>query len=136
MRHAAQQSEKQEQFETALAEDVEGGDECDVLARLAERGLLRAVGGNYQVGESFERMVQGRVEARVRKPRQGARLTDDELQVAAEVYRDALRRGAHPTQTVQRVMHVSRSTAGRWVMECRKRALLGPTTERRAGEQS
>jgi hypothetical protein len=69
------------------------------------------------------------------------RVPDDLLQEVAKVYREALDRGAAPTRAVaEQVVHPegwrpSRSTAGRWVYEARRRGFLGPTGERQAGER-
>jgi len=67
------------------------------------------------------------------------RVTDDLLKSVATTYRSALDRGENPTEAVFTAFEnterpVSRSTAGRWVMEARKRGFLGSATERKAGE--
>lgn len=63
-----------------------------------------------------------------RKPRRGKRLQDDELRQVACVYRAALERGKPPTASVQDEFRVAYPTAGRWVMEARRRGFLPPTT--------
>jgi hypothetical protein len=70
-----------------------------------------------------------------RRPRRGFPLSEDDLRKVAEVYRDALAAGdPSPTATVARILHVSRSTAGRWVGRARGDGYLGPARRRRAGE--
>lgn len=64
-----------------------------------------------------------------RSPRK--RLTDDHYRQVAEVYRGAFK---NPTSAVMAKMHASRSTAGRWVVEARRRGFLGPTKPGQAGE--
>jgi hypothetical protein len=65
----------------------------------------------------------------------GKRLSNELLAQVADTYRDALSRGLSPTDTVAADFPTSRSTAGRWVMEARRRGLLGPAVRGRAGEQ-
>jgi hypothetical protein len=50
-----------------------------------------------------------------RRPRRGSPLTKENLSRVAELYRAALENGDPPTQTVADAMHVTRSTASRWV---------------------
>lgn len=66
----------------------------------------------------------------------GKRLSDELLAEVADVYRGALSRGLAPTDAVAAKFPTSRSTAGRWVMEARRRGLLGPAVRGRAGEQA
>jgi len=61
-----------------------------------------------------------------RTPRRGKAVSDDELRRVAAIYRTAVARRQPPTKTVATEMHVARSTAGRWVVEARKRGFLGP----------
>ena len=63
-------------------------------------------------------------------------LTDENLQQVATLYRAAVEQGDHPTETVANAMHVSRSTAARWVTRARKRGFLGPAMRGRGGEAS
>jgi hypothetical protein len=67
-------------------------------------------------------------------PEPGKRLPDEILARAAEVYRNALRRGLGPTDAVALAFPISRSTAGRWIVEARRRGLLGPAIPGVAGE--
>jgi hypothetical protein len=64
------------------------------------------------------------------RPQRGRRLTDERLIAVADVYRRALHAGRPPTKRVAEAMHVARPTAGRWVMEARRRGFL-PATEPR-----
>ena len=53
----------------------------------------------------------------------------------ADRYRYALRVSPDkPTEAIAEAFDVSRSTAGRWLVEARKRGLLAPATPGRAGE--
>ena len=63
-----------------------------------------------------------------RKPRRGKRLQDDELRQVADVYRSAFELGRPPTAAVQDEFRIAYPTAGRWVMEARRRGFLPPTT--------
>ena len=66
----------------------------------------------------------------------GKRLTNEFLGHVADVYRYALRKQpTAPTEAVADAFSVSRSTAGRWLVEARKRGLLAPAAPGRAGEQ-
>lgn len=73
-----------------------------------------------------------------RRPQRGARITDDQLREVAMVYRAALAESEGrkaPTEAVRDMFTISRSTAGRWVEEARRRGFLGPAPgRRRAGE--
>jgi len=70
-----------------------------------------------------------------KRSRQGRRLSDDDLKETARIYREAMTIGRNPTEAVQRELHLSRSTAGRWVMQARRRGFLGPAPAGRvAGE--
>lgn len=62
------------------------------------------------------------------------RLSAEALGQAAVVYRIAHAVGLPPTQTVSQRFKLPRSTAGRWITEARRRGLLGPAEERKAGE--
>ncbi|MGH2975582.1 MAG: hypothetical protein ACRDLL_12035 [Solirubrobacterales bacterium] len=73
--------------------------------------------------------------AGARGPGRGSAVTDDHLSRVAAVYRTAVEQGDPPTQTVADAMYAARSTAGRWVVEARKRGFLGPATKGRAGER-
>jgi hypothetical protein len=73
-------------------------------------------------------------EQAVHRPQRGKRLEDAFLEQVAQVYRDAITRGVPPTDEVAKVMRAARSTAGRYVVEARRRKVLGPTTAGRAGE--
>jgi hypothetical protein len=64
--------------------------------------------------------------------RQGARVDDDFLEKVASIYRRALDQGEAPTEAVKTVLHGSRSSAGRWVEQARRRGFLPPTTAGRA----
>lgn len=54
------------------------------------------------------------------------RMTDAVLDSVAQAYRCAAERGDDPTNTVSDVFRKPRSTAGRWVMEARRRGFLEP----------
>lgn len=67
-------------------------------------------------------------------PQPGKRLPDETLTLAAEVYRDAVRHGVGATDAVFDAFPISRSTAGRWIVEARRRGFLGPAIPGVAGE--
>lgn len=66
------------------------------------------------------------------EPRARHRVSREELAKVAEVYRKAVEAGDPPTKTVREVLHLSRATAGRRVMETRSAGLLPKTEQRRA----
>jgi hypothetical protein len=70
-----------------------------------------------------------------RTPRRGKAISDAELRRVAEIYRTAVVHRTPPTKKVATEMHVARSTAGRWVVQARKRGFLGAAPTRgKAGE--
>lgn len=93
-----------------------------------ERVLLLGTLRDAEQAEDLYAEVR-RLDRRRRTP-----LSRDDLADAAKVYRTALKAGDNPTAKVAEVLYLSRSSAGRWVAEARRRGLLGPTRERRAGE--
>jgi hypothetical protein len=64
----------------------------------------------------------------------GKRIPDDYYKEVARVYRYAARLGKPPTAAVAKAFDVSRSTAGRYVVETRRRGFLGPALPGVAGE--
>ena len=119
------------------------------VARLVKEAFAAAAvryGPIEEGGESILRVIGTTAEDRAafydrfakdaRQPRSGSPLTHEHLQQVATIYREAVKRGDPPTQTVAEVMNVTRPTAGRWVGEARKRKLLGPAKRGRAGEAS
>jgi len=62
------------------------------------------------------------------------RLTGDELVQVASIYREAVKLNKPPTETVKKVLNLSRSTAGRQVMEARRRGFLEPAKPRQRGK--
>lgn len=105
------------------------------IARLQRLALLAAIhsadGEPYGLDDWADLYASGWKEA-VRPA--GVRLTDDHYKKVADTYRRSLHIG-NPTEAVREEFHVSRSTAGRWVMETRRRGHLGKTTAGRMGEQ-
>lgn len=71
-----------------------------------------------------------RYEARTGRPRMYDRQHFEDV---AQAYTDGLLYGSTPTKKIEKEFHVSHPTAARWVQECRKLGLLGPTDERKAG---
>jgi hypothetical protein len=80
------------------------------------------------------RSGQYQAETRNANRRGRGRITDQELRNVASVYRTAYLKREAPTAAVARELHVSRSTAGRYVHRARERGFLGPTRQRVAGE--
>jgi hypothetical protein len=72
--------------------------------------------------------------AELPRTQRGRRLSDEDLQRVAEIYREALADRKPPTKAVERALPTSRSNAGRLVQEARRRGFLGAATPRRAGE--
>lgn len=73
--------------------------------------------------------------ARLRQPRRGIPISDDDLREIAALYRAAVLEGRPPTKTVSDAMHVSRPTASRWIARARERKMLGAALTGRAGER-
>lgn len=61
-------------------------------------------------------------------------ITDEFLAEVAAVYRDAVDRGEPPIEVLHTRFHRSKSAASKWVVEARRRRILGPTEQRKAGE--
>ncbi len=60
-------------------------------------------------------------------------LADEDFERAASVYRAALANGRRdPVECVVEELHLSRSTAGRRIVEARRRGFLPPTEPRKA----
>ncbi len=62
-------------------------------------------------------------------------LSDEALMLTASIYRRAYVVGDAPARAVHEILGIPRSTAGRWIMLARQRGFLGPTEERKAGEE-
>lgn len=62
------------------------------------------------------------------------RMTSDHLTEVASVYRDAWESGKNPSQTVTDHFNATYSTATRWIVEARKRGILGASDSTRGGE--
>jgi hypothetical protein len=114
----------------------------DALVKAAAYGLAieptgRRVGRREIWRHVFQRPLGGEEIERALRPRgRGAKLSDQFLGEVAAVYRQALAAGRPPTQAVAEAFYGSRSSAGRWVMEARRRGLLGRAPrERVAGER-
>jgi hypothetical protein len=58
-------------------------------------------------------------------PQRGKRLSDAHFKKVADIYREAAMAGQAPTQAIAEAFPTSRSNAGRWVMEARRRGFLG-----------
>lgn len=110
-----------------------------VTAQLAEFAVIQRREDGALVGippsDEERRQIRSKY-GDARRPRRGSPVTEDNLRAVAEMYRDALRSGVRgPTQAVAKRMHVSRSTAGRWVSMARERGLLGAATPGARGER-
>ena len=71
-----------------------------------------------------------------KKEKRGAGIPDHVLARVASIYRAAEALGRPPTNAVKDKMPVARSTAGRYVMEARRRGFLGPALGTRPGERT
>jgi hypothetical protein len=80
--------------------------------------------------ESFERVLANTFS----RPEPGRKIPDVHFERVADVYRYAIQRGLPPTEAVAEAFDVSRSTGGRWVVETRRRGLLGAAVPGKAGE--
>jgi hypothetical protein len=80
-----------------------------------------------QPGSSREARDAARDIARskLRQPRRGVPLSDEDLREVATIYRAALAEGRRPTKAVMQAMHVGRATASRWLARARERGHLG-----------
>ena len=85
--------------------------------------------GSDERAELYERFAKNG-----RRPRRGSPITDDNLRQVSTIYQAAVANGDPPTQSTADALHVSRSTASRWIAGARKRGLLGPAIRGRAGE--
>ena len=83
--------------------------------------------GSRGPAATYEKFAEGG-----RRPRKGPPLTVDFLGRVADVYRQALEEGDHPTRTVADTWSVHRGAASRWVKAARGRGLLGPAKAGRA----
>jgi hypothetical protein len=103
----------------------------DAAARAALRVERQRRGAKLTpIGENDEDFYRA---LRKTKARGRTRLTDDELEEVATIYRAAHARGEAPTETVREVLRTSRASASRWIREARDRGFLGPAQPRRAG---
>jgi hypothetical protein len=69
------------------------------------------------------------------RPGRRNRITDEHLRAVADVYRSAEAHGLPPTRTVADRFTVPHSTAAKWVGHARKRLILGPAVNGKAGDQ-
>jgi len=93
--------------------------------------VLRPALGRAGGLQELQKLPKGR-----HRPRSGVAVPDSTLEQVAAIYRQALAQGIGPTKAVQAQFkpRISRSTAGRWVGEARKRGFLGSAIGTRAGE--
>jgi len=102
------------------------------LALQAARGVREDLGGGlFRLPGSPPGMFYGGATA---APRRGVPIDDAHLRRIAEMYRDLVTAGSRaPTQDIAEALNYSRSTVGRWLVEARRRGLLGPAVGTRAG---
>lgn len=100
------------------------------LAGLAVESTGRRAGRSEMIWSAVRARPGGRAEFEEAARRR--RLPDDHFERVAAVYREALVLGQPPVEAVAKALHGSRSSAGRWVMETRRRGLLGRAQPRRA----
>ena len=108
------------------------------LRELAVQKLMRdalRVRGTFEVSGSdgvyrIDPSTPSEVDATFRKPRRGARVTDDQLREIADLYRQAVEVDYRPhgrlapTAWVCAKAHITRPTASRWIALARKRGFL------------
>jgi hypothetical protein len=105
----------------------------EAAAQTVEYDRTRGVVASISIGgeQTVSAQMPGRAQGARRR-----RLTDDQLRRVAETYRRAVANDGFPKQAVAVEMHVSESTAGRYVMEARRRGFLGKAPGKgRAGEK-
>lgn len=106
---------------------------ADRLQQKQGGGLTRMTAVLTQDGSAGFRSAAGVAAA---PGRRGKRLEGAFLEQVASVYREAVALGRRdPTIAVAERFPAARSTAGRWIVECRKRGLLGPASPGRRGER-
>jgi hypothetical protein len=110
---------------------TEDGEETTVLNYRIDDEWVAIPAGGLERSERFERETR-----KSDRRHRGTRVTDDELRRVADIYRAAHVAREAPTAAVAAQLHVSRSTAGRYVQQGRARGFLGPTRPRVAGEDS
>lgn len=119
------------------------------LLRLAVDAATQSMGGEPQHGRSELFRMPGDPEGEWRgsyavapggfpdsqPPGRGRQTPDEHLRRVAAVYREALRLAMRdPVGHVARTIPGSRSSAGRWVLQARRRGYLGPARGPTAGE--
>jgi hypothetical protein len=128
----------------AYEERAEPREAVDVLHELPlepdESGMVTAWYPAHTREGGLDEVADALAGSRSRQPRRGMRLPDEHLEEVARVYREAHQRGAPPTGAVydrwrKGKIKISRSTAGRWVAEARRRGIMGEALGTRPGER-
>jgi hypothetical protein len=106
---------------------------ADRLRQMPGGGLERVVAVRTPEGSEGFFNAAG---AAVAQRRRGKRLDRAFLEQVADAYRRLVASGRRdPTRGVAEEFHAARSTAARWIAECRKRGILGPTAPGKKGER-
>lgn len=85
-----------------------------------------------QLASGAEENATRAVETPVQRKRH--RITREQLEVVAKIYRQADAMGAPPTRAVQEAYQTTHSTAAKWVARARVEGVLGPSAGSRGGE--
>lgn len=110
--------------------------------RLFRRAVLVALhstpstGGRQAEAPPFDEWEEAFMEGLELPQERRRKLDDAHYREVAEVYRSAWTGGRHPKSAVALRFQVSDSTAGRYVVEARKRGFLGPTDPGQPGEKA
>jgi hypothetical protein len=86
-------------------------------------------GGRKPSKGSLKRLVRDQSTPSGWEPRQLPAGDAKHLQAVAQLYLAALKKGVHPTKTIQEWAGASRPTASRWVRQARDRGLIGEPTK-------
>ena len=96
--------------------------------------MLEAGDGTHSAFETFSRLhdiieASDRVLTTPVGPQQGTRITQEQLELTASIYKQAAAVGQPVTQAVADALHVSTSTAGKRIMKARQAGLIPPTQD-------
>lgn len=107
----------------------------DVITEFDAIGsMLEAGDGTHSASETFSRLsdiieASDRVVTTPVGPQQGTRITQEQLDLTARIYKQAAAVGQPVTQAVADALHVSTSTAGKRIMKARRAGLIPPTQD-------
>lgn len=103
------------------------------VARLVQEAAAQVMSSSTSAEGVTTSIMRQLTEEHVEQLRAGGP-TDAALDWVAYLYRLSVAVGEPPTRTVEQVLGLPRSTAGRWVSLARQRGFLGRTESGKAGE--